>query len=110
MKSATCQFDGRMRRREPIVKPVWICRLLLIGGLFFTSRMHPVHAEDPPGLEVHEWSVWVGESQGKGMNSVADYISAMPGLVETDRSRRRETGKQEGSHSAQPHHAIWSTT
>ena len=52
-----------------------------------------VRADDAPVMEVHEWSVWVGEPQAKGVNSVAAYISAMPGLVETDRSRRAETGK-----------------
>ncbi|MBC8003153.1 MAG: hypothetical protein H7X97_11260, partial [Opitutaceae bacterium] len=63
--------------------------------LFFVlgSFSMRVRADDAPVMEVHEWSVWVGEPQAKGVNSVAAYISAMPGLVETDRSRRPETGK-----------------
>lgn len=70
--------------------------LFLVVGFVSIGNPDLVHSEDAPGLEVHEFSVWVGEPQGKGVNSVADYISTMPGLVETDRSRRRETGKQEG--------------
>src|SRR5262245_4117933 len=50
-------------------------------------------AEDTPPLELHEWSVWLGEPQGKAINSLTDHASAMPGVVETDRSRRREAEK-----------------
>lgn len=56
----------------------------------FDSR---THAEDAAVLEVHEWSVWIGEPQARGINSVSDYLSAMPGVVETDRSRRRDPSK-----------------
>ncbi len=52
-----------------------------------------MQADEPVKLEVHEWSVWVGEPQATSINSLADYTSAMPGIVETDRSRRREAGK-----------------
>jgi hypothetical protein len=37
--------------------------------------------------------VWVGEPQAPAMNAVANYTSAMPGVVETERSRRREADK-----------------
>lgn len=50
-------------------------------------------ADDEPLMEIHEWSVWIGEPQARGINSSMDYISVMPGLVETERSRRRESGK-----------------
>lgn len=96
MNAITIQRDERFYHWEPIVKSGWICSLFVIAGFLFAGGINSVYAEDAPGLEVHEWSVWVGEPQGKGINSVSDYISAMPGLVETDRSRRRETGKQEG--------------
>ena len=46
-----------------------------------------------PSFEIHEWSVWVGEPQGKQVNAVADYASAMPGVVETERPRRLESTK-----------------
>jgi hypothetical protein len=49
-----------------------------------------VHADDAPPMELHEWSVWVGEPQAKQINALTDYISAMPGVVETDRGRRSE--------------------
>jgi hypothetical protein len=50
-------------------------------------------AEDAPPLELHEWSVWLGEPQGKAINSLTDHASAMPGVVETERGRRRESEK-----------------
>ena len=49
--------------------------------------------DEPTKFEVHDWSVWVGEPQAPSINSVADYTSAMPGIVETERSRRREASK-----------------
>jgi hypothetical protein len=68
------------------------CHLILI--LFATLLPAPVvRGDDPSKLEVHEWSVWVGESQGKAINSLSDYTSAMPGIVETERSRRRDATK-----------------
>ena len=78
--------------RERIVKPNRIYQLVFVLGLLGTNEHQLNGADDVPTLEVHEWSVWVGEPQGKVINSVADYLTAMPGVVETDRSRRaRET-------------------
>lgn len=56
-------------------------------------RSSAARAEDPPKFEVHEWSVWVGDAQGNTINPVADFTSAMPGIVETDRSRRKDAAK-----------------
>ena len=66
-------------------------RGILASALMLSTTT--LSAQDAVKFEVHEWSVWVGESQGKGLNSLADYQSAMPGIVETDRSRRRENAK-----------------
>jgi hypothetical protein len=70
-----------------------LATLLLALGLLPALASRRLHAEDTPLLELHEWSVWLGEPQGKQINSLTDYTSAMPGVVETERSRRRETEK-----------------
>jgi hypothetical protein len=67
--------------------------LLLVMGLVVFPLSSQARADDAPNLELHEWSVWLGESQGKQINSLTDYTSAMPGVVETERSRRRESEK-----------------
>jgi hypothetical protein len=66
--------------------------ILVLCVLSFSSSRCAV-ADDPPPLELHEWSVWIGEPQGKAINSLTDFASAMPGVVETDRTRRRESEK-----------------
>ncbi len=71
--------------------------LLCFAAMYAALIGCPAIADDAPAFEVHEWSVWVGEPQAKGMNSQIDYLSAMPGLVETERSRRREPGKSSPS-------------
>src|SRR6516164_1032497 len=66
---------------------------LLVGlsvVMAFAVVSSRVHADDAPPMELHEWSVWVGEPQAKQINALTDYISAMPGVVETDRGRRSE--------------------
>jgi hypothetical protein len=77
------------------VKPNTHWTVILIAFVAFAcgTAGRLTAADEPTTLEVHEWSVWVGEPQAKGINSVAGYVSAMPGLVETDRSRRRDAGK-----------------
>jgi hypothetical protein len=64
--------------------------LLTFVALLAADR---AHAEDAPPLELHEWSVWLAEPQGKEINTLASHASAMPGVVETERSRRREADK-----------------
>ena len=66
--------------------------VLVLCVLSFSSSRRAV-ADDPPPLELHEWSVWIGEPQGRAINSLTDFASAMPGVVETERSRRRESEK-----------------
>ena len=61
---------------------------------FVTSR---AFADDAPPLELHEWSVWLGEPQNKQINAAADYPTAMPSLVDSERSRRRESDKPKPS-------------
>ena len=69
--------------------PLHLIALLIVVALIASSA----HAEDPPPLELHEWSVWLAEPQGKEINSLTNYISAMPGVVETERSRRKDAEK-----------------
>ena len=54
-------------------------------------------ADDDLPLELHEWSVWLGEPQSKQINAGAIYPTAMPSLVESERNRRREADKQKPS-------------
>ncbi|HVW01692.1 MAG TPA: hypothetical protein VHB77_15175, partial [Planctomycetaceae bacterium] len=56
-----------------------------------------VAAEMPEDLEFHEWSVWIGEPQAKQMNAHLLHPSAMPGVVDTERSRRHDGDKPEPS-------------
>jgi hypothetical protein len=67
--------------------------LILLLALLALLACASARAEDLPPLELHEWSVWLAEPQGKEINSLTSYISAMPGVVETERSRRRELEK-----------------
>lgn len=69
------------------------CLCLILAAFALLFNLPPVTAQDPAAFEVHEWSVWVGEPQATGINAVAGYLSAMPGLVETERSRRRDSAK-----------------
>jgi len=65
--------------------------LFIVGGLLYEVS---IAAEDNVNLEVHEWSVWIAEPHGKQINGAADYPTAMPGLVDSERSRKRDSGKQ----------------
>lgn len=69
------------------------CLILALSLLPFVGARPDAWAQEPP-LEIHEWSIWVGEQQGKQINAQSEYISAMPGVVETERSRRRDSGKR----------------
>ncbi len=74
----------------------WILvSLFVLGGVPFDSKQ--CRSDDSPNLEVHEWSVWLAEPQGKQINGAADYPTAMPGIVETERARRREADKPKPS-------------
>lgn len=68
----------------------WLGSLCLLSGLVVAGL---ASAADEGNLEVHEWSVWFGEPQGKQFNASADFPTAMPGLVDSERSRRRDTDK-----------------
>ncbi|MGE5192799.1 MAG: hypothetical protein ACM3U2_09870 [Deltaproteobacteria bacterium] len=83
-----CDFDRLTKILTAATRIV-----VLILCLLSVSPSRRARAEDAPPLELHEWSVWLGEPQGKSINSLSDYTSAMPGVVETDRSRRRESEK-----------------
>ena len=67
--------------------------LLIALTLVVVLPFSRAQAEDAPPLELHEWSVWLAEPQGKEINTLASHASAMPGVVETERSRRREADK-----------------
>src|SRR5262249_43240330 len=67
--------------------------VVLVLCLLPSHNSRRARADDAPLLEIHEWSVWIGEPQGKAINSLTDHASAMPGVVETERSRRRESDK-----------------
>ncbi|HTQ38595.1 MAG TPA: hypothetical protein VMJ32_06180 [Pirellulales bacterium] len=59
-------------------------------GLLLAVMVHQsVWAQTLP-LEIHEWSVWVTEVNQTQLNAVGGYPSAMPGLVDTFRSRKAE--------------------
>jgi hypothetical protein len=68
-------------------------RLLVVLTCIALLPTGRARAEDAPPLELHEWSVWLAEPQGKEINTLASHASAMPGVVETERSRRREADK-----------------
>jgi hypothetical protein len=91
-------FDDRppMHRNFERTTKIRIPAALVVGVLLSLptpTNPNRARAEDAPPLELHEWSVWIGEPQGKAINSLTDFASAMPGVVETDRSRRRESEK-----------------
>jgi hypothetical protein len=63
--------------------------LVLIGPVLIYSLQ--AFGDGPPAqLQVHEWSVWITEPTQGVVNAVGGYPSAMPGIVETTRSRRAE--------------------
>jgi hypothetical protein len=59
--------------------------------LCLLAAIAAARADDPPRLDIHEWSVWLTEPTQNQINALAGYPSAMPGLVDTPRSRRPET-------------------
>jgi hypothetical protein len=61
--------------------------LILMAVLTVSGRLE---AEEPSRLDIHEWSVWVTEPAQGIVNPIGGYPSAMPGLVETARSRRAQ--------------------
>jgi hypothetical protein len=83
-----CNFERIKKTR--IAPALVVVLILCLASVCCSSR---ARADDAPPLEIHEWSVWIGEPQGKAINSVTDFASAMPGVVETERSRRRESEK-----------------
>lgn len=68
----------------------WLAAVCLLTSLVAGQL---ATAADDTNLEVHEWSVWFGEPQGKQFNASADFPTAMPGLVDSERSRRRDADK-----------------
>ena len=73
-------------------------RIAIIGCcLALVACATAVAADMPEDLEFHEWSVWIGEPQAKQMNAHLLHPSAMPGVVDTERSRRHEGDKPEPS-------------
>lgn len=69
--------------------------LIALGLAISSQTVNCIAADDDgPPLELHEWSVWLGEPQSKSLNASADYPTTMPGLVDSERSRRRETDKK----------------
>lgn len=65
----------------------------LLGFLAIVALGVSFAADDAPPLELHEWSVWVAEPQGKSFNAATEFPTAMPGLVESERSRKRDPDK-----------------
>jgi hypothetical protein len=51
-------------------------------------------AEEPASFQVHEWSVWIGESNLKQLNAQSQYSSLMPGIVDSSRSRIQKDPKK----------------
>src|SRR5262245_43766151 len=80
-----CSIERMRKTRTPMALAILALCLLP------SHNSRRARADDAPLLEIHEWSVWIGEPQGKAINSVTDHASAMPGVVETERSRRRES-------------------
>lgn len=76
-------FDFRNSWMKNLVASSCLLMLALAGQMALA-------ADETPLLELHEWSVWIGEPQAKTINGGNDYPTAMPGLVETERSRKRE--------------------
>jgi hypothetical protein len=68
-------------------------RILLLLALLAALGSAPARADDAPNLEIHEWSVWLAEPQAMQFNGLTEYRSAMPGLVDTERSRRPDIDK-----------------
>lgn len=83
-----------MTRQISINRRCLFASLCLLSGLAVANF---ATAADDGNLEVHEWSVWFGEPQGKQFNASADFPTAMPGLVDSERSRRREADKPKPS-------------
>lgn len=78
---------------ETAVTLTQTCRQIFVVAMALFAMNRLAEAQDMASFEVHEWSVWMGEPQATGVNALAGYISAMPGLVETDRTRRRDSAK-----------------
>lgn len=47
-------------------------------------------AEEPPALEIHEWSVWLWDSSSNQLNAQANYPSVLPAVVDSLRKGRQE--------------------
>ncbi|WP_010584946.1 hypothetical protein [Schlesneria paludicola] len=77
------KFDFRCTWLKILAVPSVLLMLAVAGSMALA-------ADDAPLLELHEWSVWIGEPQAKTINGGGDYPTAMPGLVETERSRKRD--------------------
>jgi hypothetical protein len=66
----------------------------VVAALFCFSGSHELAAEDMPApLEIHEMSLWVTEPTATQVNAVGGYPSAMPGAVDSARSRVVEPGR-----------------
>jgi hypothetical protein len=80
----------------PFVRKDLFATLLLVLGAMLLVRTVDA-TEEAANLEVHEWSVWIGEPQGKQFNGAADFPTTMPGLVDSERSRKRDPAKPKPS-------------
>lgn len=70
---------------------------MLIVMIALGTTTTGIAADDDLPLELHEWSVWLGEPQSKQINAATAYPTAMPSLVDSERNRRREVDKQKPS-------------
>lgn len=68
--------------------------LLLFAVAAFLGGAAIAPADDEVGMfEVHEWSIWVADPTMDQANALAPYSSAMPGMVETERTRIAQPAK-----------------
>ena len=69
--------------------------VVVLTALGFLETTTPVHGADPPpsAVEIHEWSIWVGQPSQPHLNTARAYRNAMPSVVGTSRPKADETDR-----------------
>lgn len=76
-----------MSRASPSIRAAWAC---LTAALLVLAARADDEDRPAPAVEVHEWSVWVGNPSATSLNGARAYRNAMPGIVGTARPKGDE--------------------
>src|SRR5579863_5520912 len=76
----------RKLMRTFLVRSIWLT-IALVSGVCFRASADDEKDKAQSPIEVHEWSIWVGNPAQTSINAARIYKNAMPGVAGTSRPK-----------------------